>query len=304
MIQIPDLGPIETLNHRMASLAFYRFAPREATVADQRSWRFEWNQANDFRLLSKGSLIVEEDYEVTRLNIVRQVPFARGDLTVRLPLLSRGAGFLDPIIDGWHKNVLGWSDPIRNSTPFGRSTIQMPGSRFGSATGIGDVSATYTKPVCRDLSVSGAVKLPIGNARQLLGSGGLDAGLAVNFSRQLGPAWRVHALAGGVAQSPAKDLDSTRGLVQQAALSLVYASNSRDRWIVQWQSEASPTVTGVPGADASHRLVTFGYRRRLSAHESLDAFFMEDRDLFNGRIPEGANTGPDFSIGFYYSIRR
>ena len=60
-------------------------------------------------------------------------------------------------------------------------------------------------------------------------------------------------------------------------------------------------MTGVAGSDATHRHLTFGYRRYLGKSEDLELYFNEDRDVFNGKFPEGANIAPDFSIGIAWT---
>lgn len=300
---LPDMGPISVANHRMASLVFFRFTPREAKPLGH-SVTYRLTQANDFRQLQTGSLSVDEDYEVTRISASWVRPWRRGDIEIEVPLLSRGGGILDPIIDGWHASVLGWSDPIRDNTPFGRSRVSLPGTRsFGSASGLGDVRGEVTQSIGRGLAWSAGVKLPTGDRSKLLGSGGVDGGLALRWSHDLPRRWRMHAMVGLVGQGDSGILAGTRGLIHQESIALVAAANSRDRWIVQWQSEAAPVSTGVRGADASHRIVTFGYRRRMSDRESLELYFSEDRDLFSGQWPEGANVGPDFVVGTSFSFR-
>ena len=104
-----------------------------------------------------------------------------------------------------------------------------------------------------------------------------------------------------ILQGAAPELEGERTLVHQEALALIYQPNSRDEWVLQWQGESSAVETGVSGSDATHRLVTFGYQRRLGTREFLQLYFSEDRDLFNGTWPEGANIGPDFTIGARWS---
>jgi hypothetical protein len=98
-------------------------------------------------------------------------------------------------------------------------------------------------------------------------------------------------------------LQGARGIVHQEGLALTWQPNMRDVFVAQWQGEASALSTGVAGSDATHRLITFGYRRRLSASQSVEGVFSEDRDLFSGTFPEGANIGPDFTAGLRWTVR-
>lgn len=245
-----------------------------------------------------------EDQETERLSIKFREGLGRGlEWSVEVPYLSRGGGFQDPIIDWWHANVLHWSDGLRDHTPFGRSRVTLPGASFGSASGLGDISGFIAKDLGRGLSLTAGIKLPTGDADKLLGSGGADIGLYAQKRWSLGRRFSVYAQLGGVAQGKAKELDGTRGFVHQEGFGIVWQPNSRDAWIAQWQGEASALQTGIPESDATHRLITFGYKRKLSSRQVLDLYFSEDKDLFNNSFPEGASVGPDFTMGARINIR-
>jgi len=298
-------GPISTRNHRAASLAFLRFEPRGSLTPDgQKMIAVSFVTANDFRYLTSSEGTVEEDYEVERLGLMYRAGLpGKFEWSIEAPLLSRGGGFQDPIIDWWHANILHWSDARRDSTRFGRSTVSLPGSdRFGSAAGLGDITGFLSKSCGRWIGTVG-LKLPTGDASKLLGSGNIDLGLAIEGSFSIARKLTLYGQVGGVFQGDAKRLSGTRNFVHQEALSLLWQPNGREAWIAQWQGEASALATGVPGSDATHRLLTFGYQRKLSERQRLDLYFSEDRDVFNGKIPEGANVGPDFTMGVRITYR-
>ncbi len=293
-------GLIPTRNHRAVSLAFYRWTPRDVGAeAGESRWSLAWTEANDLRA-AEGNL---EDCETTRLLVEFHRGLADGlELGVEVPLLARHGGFLDGIIDWWHRNVLGWTDPLRDASPQGRAVVRGPAlGDFGSASGLGDVAITIRKPFGK-WRAGAALKLPTGDAGSLLGSGSADLAVAVERGWALGPRWTLQAYGALVLQGRPTRLSGARDAAAQAGFGLVWAPNSRDQWIAQWQHEDSALRTGVAPLDAPHRLVTFGYRRLLR-DGLVEAFFTEDRDLFNGSWPEGANTGPDFTIGLRYEAR-
>lgn len=294
-------SPIAARNHRALSLLFLRMLPKSTVLAPNRGeWDLSLATANDLRALPG----ITEDYEVSRLSIIRRWGLAQGELWVEGALLSRGGGFLDPIIDWWHRNILGWTDPARTSSPNGASIILLPdGTRFASASGLGDLSAGYGIRLNPRTVISVAAKLPTGNPKRALGSGGLDLGLSLDHSVPIGRYWRLHAQLAAVVQGNATAITGARGLVDQECLSLTFQPNSRDTWIAQWQSERAPVSTGNSGADSTHRLLVFGYRRKLGANEILELHLTEDRDVFRGRFPEAVNIGPDFGIGVRYVFR-
>jgi hypothetical protein len=301
-----DFGPIATRNHRSLSLPFLRIAPRSGVLnLGESRLGFGWTVANEFRgLPEKGPYAVFEDQETSRFDLSFRRGLAGGrEWSVEVPVIVRGGGFLDPVISWWHKNVLGWSDPGRAATPDGRCEVTVPGAHFGSAWGLGDVSAAFSQRLSGNLVGTASLKLPTGNARQLLGSGAVDAGVALDWNTPLGSRWTLFAQGGLIVQGKATELPNSRDLVHQELVGFMYKPNSRDAWIAQWQGEASSTETGVPGSDATHRLLTFGYQRRLSSTHFLEMFFSEDRDVFNGRFPEGANLGPDFTAGLRLTVK-
>jgi hypothetical protein len=172
---------------------------------------------------------------------------------------------------------------------------------FGSASGVGDVSFFLRKRLTPRLIVSAGVKAPTGNAHELLGSGAFDAGVNVEYRTMITHKLQLDASLGVVGQGKPTVLKHARGLVDQEFFGLTYRRNSRDAWIAQWQSEASPVLT-VSSANGAHRMLTFGYERKLSARERLDLYFSEDQDLVPG-APILVNIAPDFTIGVRFTHR-
>ncbi len=298
--------PIQTRNHRAFSLAFLRVPARISVLPKGASeWSLGWTQANDLRRSEGKGGTIEEDYEVFRLAGVYRRGLGGGwEIAAEAPFLSRDGGFMDPIIEWWHENVLRWISGLRAATPHNVHLLRMPNGReFDAASGLGDVSLFASKQLCGEWVGTIGLKLPTGDAGDLLGSGSVDFGATITGARRLGGRWHGAAQFGLVAQGKARKLGRTRSWADQELLMLAWAPNSRDVWIVQWQSEAAALRSRIPDSDAPHRLITFGYKRKLSARETLELFFSEDRDLFDGRFPEGANIGPDFTAGIRYEVR-
>lgn len=294
--------PVAVRNMRAINLIYLRLAPDVPNLSKgEKCVALTSDIANDFRSIGP----IYEDAETIRLSS----KFAKGignGLTVwaELPLLFRGGGFLDPIIDWWHQNILHWSDPGRNNSRFGNSVVQYDGKyRFGSAGGLGDITLGATKEISQNLQIYAALKVPSGDASKLLGSGAFDLGLGTSARFRLHSKLSLHAQLAFIAQGKSTRVPNARGVVDQEVVALVWHPNSRDAWILQWQSESSPTRTGISGVDAPHRIVTFAFRRKVCDRSELELYFSEDRDLFNGHWPEGANLGADFSCGARWTIR-
>lgn len=295
-----DQGPLEIRNLRSLSVPFLRIDPRPAILAKgDRTLSVGFTSANDIRKqYAGGVLAVDEDYEIDRLLFRYRTGIGNGmDVTIDAPVIDRSGGFMDSLVSGWHALVLGGYASARDGVPYGECHVIVPGSGpYGSAFGIGDISVWLSKNLGPRWMATAALKAPTGQASQLLGSGAVDAALAFQYHTQLSSRWSAYAQAGVVAQGKTTELKGTRGLVPQEALAVVWHPNSRDSWVAQWQGEDSATVTGVAGSDAPHRQISFGFHRVLSANQSLELFFSEDKDFLN--YPRGlTGTAPDFTAG-------
>lgn len=289
-------NPIETRNFRTLSLPFLRFNPRADVVGlGESNLSFGLTMANELRKDVGVAGTVSEDCETTQLLAKYRRGIGEGlDLTLELPLVARGGGILDPLIQFWHRHIVNFDDPLRDATPYGGSSIMIPGhAEFGSAGGIGDVSAVVTKKFGSSTLAYVGVKAPTGSASKLIGSGAWDVGIGVQHTIQVNDRWRALAQVGYIAQGAATELPGSRSSVFQYAASFMYSANSRDTWVFQLQGEDAAIVTGVDGSDATHRIATFGFNRRLDAKRSLELFFSENGDF----LSVVAKNGPDFTLG-------
>ena len=298
-------APIEVRNGRALSLPFLRLRPVIEGAA-RPEIEASYLAANSFRRMGSATdPVLEEDYEVHRFEFAFRKAWGGGwSGEVHIPYQSIGSGFLDPIIDGWHQGVLGWSQPGRNATGFGRTTVRSPGNPdFGSASGLGDGWVQATRPVGKGV-LSLAAKAPTGDADELLGSGAFDFGFGLGGALWKRGRWALSGFVGGVWQGNPKRLSRARSFVDQEVLTLSYHSCRHSEWILQWQSEASALRSGIPASDAAHRLMVFGYRQNVDERNAFEVFFTEDEDLVERQIPEIASIGPDFAIGLRWIWRR
>lgn len=304
------LGPIATRNGRALSLPFLRFVPRtEIMGPGEKSLEASVQVINDVRRDPKDvneKARLYEDAETQRVSVRYSQGLSNGlELSVEAPVLFRNGGFLDPIINWWHHTLLGGHYRVRDQVPEGLCIIHTPDSGdFGEAAGVGDLSFFVRKRLAPRLVAAVGLKLPTGNASQLLGSGAPDVGLDFEYWTVATPRFlrpgrlRFDASAGFVVQGKPTVLKHARGIVDQEFMGLTYLRNSRDAFVVQWQSEAAPALT-VPSANGAHRMITFGYERRVSDRERMDFYFAEDQDLLPG-APLVVNIAPDFTIGIRY----
>jgi len=292
--------PLAIRNHRPSSLAFLRFTPRSG-LASKLQDDFLLVAANDLRFAGT----VYEDYEAIRLSWIRTQPWGKGaDWWFEVPIMSRNGGVLDGLIDLFHNSFLGNRHQERDAAPKNRHVMRLPGSNFGPGLGVGDISFGASRKLGPNTVGRAAMKIPTGNASKLLGSGGFDFSIGIDHRWQLNSQLAFHFMGGLIAQGRTTHLDSARGLVEQAAISFIYTRNSRDTYLMQWNSEASPTVTGFPNIDATHRIFSFGYRRRLSDGLALTFSISEDRDFGPTNFNGGAQVGPDLTFAIQLTSRK
>jgi len=289
--------PISNRNHRSINLTFARmpFTTR-VMPRGEREFSIRYSSANEMRQV--GTLL--EDAEVTII-----VPRWRwggrdGEILLEVPLVSRGGGFLDSIISGWHKSVLQYHDPVREARPKGQSVIRDAGRySFGSATGIGDVTLVASRAVAPSVTAKALIKLPTGNPNDLLGSGRFDSGLGMTYRNRLHRQWEFATSVAIILQGGSARLPNVERTVSQWGAYLAYVPNSRDVWSIQIEQESRPMRTGFKAVDGPQRQSTIGFRRRLNSQESLELFFAEDGD-WSSLL---GDVAPDFSIGLRWISR-
>lgn len=292
-------GPIDTRNNEATSLAFLRFEPRGSLLRPgERQIAFDLSSANSLRF--DGGY--REDQETERLGVRMRWGVARGEWAVEVPFLSRGGGFQDPLIEGYHE-LIGIHN-FRKTIPYGREEETIPGSgSFGGESGIGDVTGAYSRALGPNAFVSFGLKLPTGNAGGLLGSGGVDAGLSLYQRWKFARHWNLYGQLAGVFQGPATRLAHARSLVDQESLSIEFRANSRDSYVFQQQGEPSAQISGNRLFDGPHRQLSFGYARKLSRTDAIQFYLNEDGDFLDYRVPAFVNLAPDFSIGINLTRR-
>ncbi|MBL8049077.1 MAG: DUF3187 family protein [Chthonomonas sp.] len=283
-------------NHRAYSMPFLRMGfPDLKIQRGERVWTYELTIANDYREEPRNfSPVVVEDWEMQRV----QLGLHEHDWFIEGGVAARNGGALDAVIDWWHRLAFSYQT-LRDYSPHGQTRITSPGQRsFGTAFGLTDVTVG-----ARRGPATVAIKLPLGNPRQLLGSGNIDVGASVARSWQQGR-WGIHALAGLVWQGRPKELRAAKTWIPQQQLGVSYNISSSKRLSIQWQSEPAAVKVGAAGADSMHNSLVFGLRQTFKNKQVLDLYLVEDGDfLFYGRTPSLANVGADFTIGARLSVR-
>lgn len=265
-----------------------------------------FSAANDYFLVPNTLVnpVIKEKIEADRLDFHYELGLGhRFQVGAEMALEDLGGGWLDPIIRWYHDTVVNLHD-IRDSFPSGTHVLLSPGGGpFSGGFGVSDLSLYGHYGFGSSSLASVGVKLPTGNAGELLGSGGIDCGAALQTEYQIAPRWRAVLQGGLVWQSRALALRGARPLVWQQNLAVVWAKNSRDSWIGQFTREPSALNLGVPEQDQNHATASFGYRRKLGERKSLTLFFSENVDLLNPNLPNGTNVGNVFVVGASLNVK-
>ena len=146
------------------------------------------------------------------------------------------------------------------------------------------------------INVRSEIKVPSGNEEGLLGSGGTDIGLSVDYARNISSHW-----IWGVMVSLTYLSDGAFELRQQkhiAALGshLVYRVKPRFALKLQWDLNSAPyqSLSLVPLTKPGG-VLSFGGTIRLTDQDRIDLFFMEN-------LPH-AETAPDFGFKLEFARR-
>lgn len=297
---------LESRNHRAFALPFLRMTPwTDRLAADSSEWSFSWTESNDVSKHTSGPRELYEDGEFTRL-AVRYRGHARGvgEWYAEVPLTAFWGGAMDEFIEAFHDLLLGGNAPLRVATDPGEASVRLNGRTFGAESGIAGVTAGVIRPVGRNWVASVAAKLPTTRGNGLIDTGRVDVGAGLGWSGSLGERWRADVHAGVVRQGGAPAFGSAREWVNHQAAAICYRLNSKDTWILQFQSESSALRTGVSSSDAAHRSGALGYRRDLGRGRTLEAFIAEDYDPTVSLNSSKEVIGPDVVIGVMLRIRK
>ena len=233
----------------------------------------------------KRSFLIDGETAVVDMTLRRGIG-ANADLGLRVPLLGRGGGTLDGLIDAWHRlaNVPNGDRPSFRRDTFrveGRTTAGEPFS-WNDAQGWG----------LGDLELEGRFRIADGGADQpsvaLVGRVALPTGTGPYAGGGFGAAGQVTALVplsrrftffGGMGVT-AQDPGSVRGVEYETARIHAYAALEWRTW--RWLSllletnAASRLVANVESYPGTHWLVNLGGRIDLGQRSRLDVFMTEN----------------------------
>jgi len=231
-------------------------------------------------------------------------------LTVDVPVLSRGGGFADSAIESFHSS-LGIGNADRELFPqnhfqvfmrFGGHQLYLDGAPANNV--IGDVSVEL-KLRARNrwhgwsAAASVAAKAPTGRAASFGGSGNWDGQVAGYASRSLGPG-RLHlnlafTALGGVENMPGFSVDD---LWTAVAGYEIWSSHHAVNWIAQatWATSVCRSATGSDLSDPAYLLLV-GARVPARAHGTLTFAIIENIVQFDNSADLALHIGYAHTFG-------
>lgn len=305
-------GPADLTNARPYHLLFLAFSPEDARTlpCGQSSVGLRLDVANTLLLPDpKQGAVVEEDTETQRVTLkFRQGLGGATDVTVRVPFLARNGGAFDDLVKIYHYSVgLVRSSPDvfvgRPQVPSYRSILRFlrpDGTAVVDAhpaAGLGDVSLVL-KHTLRDTPRTGialrlGLKLPTGDAGQILGSGGVDAGLDVDLATRLRGRRAVFVNLGYILMQKDRDIETAATRQFQYTLGTEWLVRGHNSIVLQTQGGSRVVRTGNRHADAPPATLSLAFKRQAGPNTVYTFGFTENGDIFGYKLPFIADIGPD-----------
>ena len=276
-------------------------AMREADTlaAGQFSGAVHGNIANNYSADDNAREEVNFDVETQRFALRGAVGLGWGlDLEAELPWLRHDGGFMDKFIENWH-DLFGLPDGNRDDVPRDLVDVRYsgPGAAFSlqdEVEGWGDLQLALTKRLwhseSRAISLRAGVKFGTGDEDDLLGSGGDDYYLSLNFSgdQRGGAPFRWHGQLGYLRAGDADIL----GSIQEedlwfAGLSMEWRTWERVHLKLQVDSHAAVTDSSLTQMGDTSVQLTAGGSWLFARGWEAEFSFSEDIAV---------DTAPDFVL--------
>lgn len=307
-------GPAPLRNQRPYQTLFLTFTPSNARALGrgQHRERLQLDVANTLLIPDPklGGDNVLEDAETQTLTLSVRQGLGKGwEAGAALPVVDRDGGVLDNFVRFYHEGVgLVKSSPDvfagRPNIVSYRSIIrsQEAGVDAGSASGIGDLSLYAVRGLLstprRSLSVRAGLKLPTGDAANLLGSGGTDYGIDVDGAKLLGTRTALFGSLGYERLGRATRVRSAARDALSYSLGAEYRARPGLSYLLQTDGGSRLVRTGNRHADALPSTLSASVRRGTGKRVWTYSF-TENGDIFGYKLPFLADIGPDvtFSAG-------
>ena len=193
-------GPIPSRTQQPIKLTYLSLRPRRAATQAEGTTSLLVQEAYS-NVWQNGAGLAESvvlDGEISRTSVaVRRAVSDRTDVEIELAVVFATAGFLDPIIEGYHE-LLGLPDQDRDDRP--ENAYEMEVSKNGVTAysleedelGLADLPIVVTHTLVREtgtapaLAIRAGVELPIASESRGFGNGAIDFGGGILAEKSLG----------------------------------------------------------------------------------------------------------------------
>ena len=285
------------------SFALPALGQSQIFAPDEQSYQINVDEITEYYADSNANESIVLDGETTKILLAYRKGFSDNlELTVDLPVLVVGGGFMDSFIQDWHR-AFGLPNGGRENAPNDRRLYQY--TRNGvtllnesrSATGIGDVQLGAGWQLNNTLALRGMVKLPTGNSDRLTGGnlgGAVWGDWAMPFAQ--GSAFDGF-VSGGVSLNRRSDVLSAQ---QQIAVGFggaglgYHLTNDLEVLGQLYAHSALYKDSDLDGLKRPGLQLTLGGSYRISPQYKVNLYFQED---------PVTSSSPDFSIHIGLTVR-
>jgi hypothetical protein len=285
------------------SFALPALGQSQIYAPDEQAVQLSVDVINEYYADRNASESITLDGETTKLNLLYRRGLANDlELTVNLPFLIVGGGFMDQFMQDWHR-TFGLPNGGRESAPNDRRLYQY--TRSGTTQlnvgdnggGFGDVELGAGWQAYPTLALRGMIKLPTGNQDRLTG-GNLGGAAWLDWALPFAQGSSFDGFAsGGVSVARRSDVLPSQ---QQTALAFGGAGlgyHVTDNLQVLGQLYAHTALykdTDLDGLRKPGLQLTLGGSYRLAPDYQINLYFQED--------PIVASS-PDFSIHLGLTVK-
>lgn len=289
-----DFSPFQTRDQNPFNLIHGQPLPINAktAAAGELRWRSSLAVTNTLNSQQLADESIYLDVESYRLNLGLQYGLNENwAVNFDLPLIHKGAGFLDSVINSWHKlfNLPQASRPTVENDQY-RIQRTLNGSTLtdlqSADTGIGDLQlglghTLYVSQQSR-LSVWAGLKLPTGNPGSLNSNGAIDASIWLAANKQPAEHWRLNTNVGLVLPAvyvTGHESPYNTDLEQQVFFGHIMLAWQAMDWLdlkIQLQGHTAYYNNSNLRLLGSTYLATFGGSLHLNSCNSLDIGVSED----------------------------
>jgi len=295
-------GPLQVKNQ--LPLFMYVNAPYLETARIENSFSVSLSHSSVYLVEESTEWYIGLDMEVTELNLrLKKIIKDFLEVGVDIPIVSFNSGFMDSFINSFHE-VFDLRDYGRSNRPddaflYDVSTggIRVLDAKGGNIT-IGDIRMSLKKPILIGdpaISIKGDLEFPTGDAKGGYGNGGIDAGIAVLFDKELSEKFKGYCNLGAVFPGDLKGNET----IELEEFVYIGAGIESCLWkklglVGQVLIQGSPYPgTDIAEIDRTSVLLSFG-GRYLFGRNSLEISLTEDPSI---------SGAPDFTLNVTFKRR-